>query len=217
MNRSCGEQNVQQGLAHAYGESPSIIRNGSYDQIEDLYKSSDSIGYYCRKTPGECAYRFVEYNPEDQLKTYPSLTNRVITASAGQCSTYQEIEKPVKNGDALEFKISNDPVNGTISIPVQLGGMGGTTYIYRGLNPPSEADWFACGDRCIKMWAHKAAGYRENSTFYECPISISNVSNIENETQDVPHDVARLAAAAIALQGRPSIKPFRQYQFYPYG
>lgn len=158
----------------------------------------------------------MEYNPEDQLKTYPSLTNRVITASAGQCSTYPKIKSATK-GDALEFKISNDPANGTISIPKELGGMSGTTYIYRGFHPPSGAGTFACGDRCIKMWAHTAAGYGDDSTFYECPISISNVSNIENETQNVPDDVARLAAAAIALQGRPLREPFRQYQFYPYG
>lgn len=216
----CEGPRVQQGLAHAYGESPSVPKNGSYDQIEELYKSSDLLGYYCRKTPGECAYRFVEYNPEDRLKAYPYLTNRVITASAGQCSTYHEIRKHTPKADALEYHISNGSVNDNITIPVQLEGGGGTTYIYRGWYPPGEAKTFACGDRCIKMWAHQYAGPDEPSTFYECPINISNVTNIQNgqnEAQDVPSDVACLAAAAIGLQGRQAKPPYKQYQFYPYG
>lgn len=43
-------------------------RKGSYDQIEDVAKSTSNQGYFCRITPGECAYRLVEYNPDDQQK-----------------------------------------------------------------------------------------------------------------------------------------------------
>ena len=66
------------------------------------------------------------------------------------------------------------------------------------------------------MWAYKAAGYGESSTFYQCPITVSNVTEVSNntpvandtqvsnDTQKVSDGMARLAAAAIALQGRPS-------------
>lgn len=221
-NDSCPQQiEVQHGLAHAYGESPSITTVGHYNQIEDIYQSTDNPGYYCRTTREECAYRFAEYNPDYLRNRYPHLTKRVITASTGECSTYTEIKDSVRhNNCGLEFKITNGLVNDSITIPDQLGSPNGTTYIYRGFLTPGEATEFACGDRCIWMWAHKSVGHGENSTFYRCPISISNVTNIEvgqKETQDVPRGVARLAAAAIALQGRQAEPPYMQYQFFPFG
>ena len=191
----------------------------SYDQIQEVYDSKDNVGYYCRRTPGECAYRFVEYNPDDQQKAYPFLTNRVITASASQCSTW-ETKAVVKSPDPCveEFHISNGSDKDNISIPRQLQGLNGTTYIYRGFWAPPYATKFACGDRCIWMWAHKFEGAQgEDSTFYRCAVKISHVTNTNNSTQDVPRDVARLAAAAIALQGRPAQKPWMQYQFFPFG
>lgn len=32
------------------------------------------------------------------------------------------------------------------------------------------------------MWAYKAAGYGESSTFYQCPITVSNVTEVSNNT-----------------------------------
>lgn len=216
---------VPQGLAHSHGEAPSISTRGFYDQIQDVYDSKDNYGYFCRKTPGECAYRFMEYNPEDHQRTYPRFTNRTITASAHQCYTYLEEKREIVNdasgvNDALNFTIFNGSVHDNIIIPLQNGGEGATTYIYRGINVPQNAVTFSCGDRCIWMWAHKSEGKGENSTFYQCPINISHVSNTEDSTLDVPNDVARLAAAAIALQGRwigsDNNMIWTQFQFYPY-
>lgn len=194
-------------------------QSGSYDQIQEVYDSKDNVGYYCRRTPGECAYRFVEYNPGDRQKAYPLLTNRVITASASQCSTW-ETEAVVKSPHPCveEFHISNGSHKDKITIPRQLQGLNGTTYIYRGFHPPPNATIFACGDRCIWMWAHKFVGAQgEHSTFYRCAVNISHVTNTNHSTQDVSRDVARLAAAAIALQGRPAQDPWMQYQFFPFG
>ena len=74
------------------------------------------------------------------------------------------------------------------------------------------------------MWAYKAAGHGESSTFYHCPIRVSNVTEVSidtqvsNDTQQVPDGMARLAATSIALQGRPSgNNTWTQYQLYTYG
>lgn len=218
---------VSQGLAHVFGQTPSITSRGSYDRIEDVIQSGDNFGYFCRKTPGECAYRFVEYNPNDQQRTYPRFTNRVITASADRCSTYWETEDPKQNKDAsgiiesVYYKISNGTAHDNITIPQQSGGGGATTYIYRGIHPPERAELMKCGHRCMWMWAHKNVGHGEKSTFYRCAITISHVSNVTSDTQIVPDGVALLAASAIALQGRWVGKPAKenswvQFQFYPF-
>lgn len=224
------EPDLIQGRANTYGRAPPISTLGYYDEIQDVYKSRYNYGYYCRRTLGECAYRFVEYNPDDQQKTYPILTNRLITASADQCFTYMPTEspRPAKDtsGDmeALNFTVFNGSVHEQLVIPKQSGGTGATTYIYRGIRTPQEATKVRCGDRCVWMWAHKSGGKDENSTFYKCSINISDVTNTNNDTRkNVPNDVARLAASAIALQGRWAKKPdsdekiWTQFQFYPFG
>lgn len=221
-------QGIDQGLANAYGTSPPLLKKGTYDHIQDVVKSTDNFGYFCRNAPGECAYRFVEYNHDDQERNYPLFTNRTITASTGQCLTYRETEKatPAKDTsgipDALKFKIFNGLDHDNITIPQPLEGVDATTYIYRGTAPPPNATKFACGDRCIWVWAHKSVGHNENSTFYKCPITISPVNNMNKPTQIVPDSVARIAASSIALQGRwaanhPHEQIWTQFQYYPFG
>lgn len=225
----CLSEDVVQGLANAYGMSPPIFNRGTYDQIQDVVKSTENYGYFCRNTPGECTYRMVEYNPSDQQRTYPLFTSRTITASTGQCFKYWETEKRTLTKDtsgnpgALEFKIFNGSVHDSIIIPQQLGGVDSTTYIYRGIHPPQNTTELSCGNRCLWMWAHKSEGQGENSTFYECPITISTVSNTKTDAQIVPDSVAKLAASSIALQGRWAVngssteKIWTQFRFYPYG
>ena len=225
----CLSDDAIQGLANSYGMSPPIYKMGTYDQIQDVVKSTYNYGYFCRNTPGECAYRFVEYNPDDRQRIYPSFSNRTITASTGECFTYWESESPklakdtTGNLDAYQYKIFNGSVHDTIIIPSQLGGIDSTTYIYRGTNTPENTKLFSCGDRCLWMWAHKSEGRGEKSTFYQCPITISPVSNINHDTQIVPDGVARLAASSIALQGRWAVtrpsgpRIWTQFRFYPYG
>ena len=121
----------------------------------------------------------------------------------------------------LLYDFTNGTFNSSIRIPEQSGAFDGTTYIYRGINTPQNAVTYACGLRCIWMWAHKSRGNGELSTFYQCPITVSPVSPVSpvtNDTQNVSDGMARLAAASIALQGRPSNQGFwNQYQLYTYG
>lgn len=225
---SCPLKNeVSQGRAHAYGETPSIADRGSFDQIEDVEISKNNLGYYCLKTPGTCAYRFVEYNPNDLQRTYPAFTDRVIVASTDHCFTYWQTENATQANDtsgivdATNFKISNGSINDSITIPKQSYSIDGTTYIYRARNTPQDATKFSCGDRCLWMWAY--VGDSKNATFYQCPITISKVRNTTKDNQNVPDNVAKLAASAIALQGLQAVDSssnesiWTQFQYYPPG
>ncbi|KAL9126100.1 MAG: hypothetical protein Q9217_004800 [Psora testacea] len=223
--QGCGSNVASQALAHAYGDLALSSDCGPYTEISDILNSKRNYRYYCRRTRHrqEFAVRFNEYNPDDRNKVYPRFTNRVITASSGECFTYSMVgsAQPQPNGDLL-YTYTNSTSTDNITIPAQSGTFNGTTYVYRGVKTPQDAGTYACGDRCIKMWAHKSRGHGENSTFYECPITVNAVSNTTNDTQKVSNDMARLAAASIALQGRPEgnaedEKIWTQYQLYAYG
>ena len=84
-----------QGIVRDYGGSTyASLSYGqnceSYNVIGDILKSQNISKYFCRRTPGhrEFAYRFLEYNPDDEQRIYPFLTDRVIAASAGPCFNY---------------------------------------------------------------------------------------------------------------------------------
>lgn len=217
----CGGDVTGQALAHAYGEMALSSRCGNYTLTSDILKIKKDYSYYCNRTPNQqqFAYRFNEYNPEDKQKSYPRFTNRTITASAGKCFVYTMVGEPrTESSGTLLYNYTNGTFNSSINIPEQTNAFDGTTYIYRGINTPENAVTYACGPRCIWMWAHKSVGHGEPSTFYQCPITVSPVSNVTNDTQNIPDGMARLAAASIALQGRPSNQGhWNQYQLYTYG
>ena len=216
-----------QALAHTYGE---VAQGGkqceSYQDIAQVYDSPNDSPYFCRRTPGkqEFAYRFKEYNYDDSERMYPSFTNRVITASAGECFNYTELNHTLgpdlyNNLAAFNYTFSNSTYNSSISIPISSEGWTATTYIYRGTKLPHLAEVNSCGDRCMWIWAHRASVPNNDiSTFYQCPITVSQVSNATTDLQEVPKSVARVAAASIALQGRwtgsVENKIWTQYQFY---
>ena len=216
-----------QAVAHIYGEVAPAGKNCEpYKDIEQVYNSSNDPPYFCRRTPGkqEFAYRFKEYNYHDSQRMYPFFTNRVITASSGVCFNYIELKHTLgpdlyNHMAAANYTFSNSTYNSSISIPVSSEGWTATTYIYRGTKPPHLAEVNSCGDRCMWIWAHRASvPGNDTSTFYQCPITISEVSNTTTDLQDVPNSVARVAAASIALQGRWTgpleNKIWTQYQFY---
>lgn len=198
---------------------------GNYTEISDIMHSKYDYGYYCRRIPHqqEFAYRFNEYNPGDKTKTYPRFTNRTITASAGKCLNYSMvgIGQTQQNGDVF-YEYTNGTFKGNITIPGAYTAIDGTTYIYRGTLVPEQAEYYACGPRCIKMWAHRAFGHSEPSIFFECPITVNDVNNATEGSQRLSNEMARLAAASIALQGRPTTVDnnytiWPQYQLYAFG
>lgn len=110
--------------------------------------------------------------------------------------------------------------DGSILLPVQIDSFDGTVYTYRGFKTPQNATVWACGPRCIWVWAHKTALGSEKSTFYQCPVIVNPVRSDQTplqEAHEVSDDIARLAASSIALQGGTSDRDngWCQSQFYP--
>ena len=128
--------------------------------------------------------------------------------------------KPDDQGDGYElYKFHNDTFHGNITIPTALGTWLGTTYVYRGFHPPSHAKAQSCGSRCMHVWAHRSKGKTNDEQIYQCPITVTNVTDVTDEaTQSLSDGMARLAATSIALQGRFSGggKGWAQYQLYPF-
>ncbi|KAL6721495.1 hypothetical protein ACLMJK_000599 [Lecanora helva] len=211
----------RQGLAHSYGQLTFTSTEwcGNYTTIEDVLNSKVNYEYYCNRAPGhqEFAYRYLEWDPKDAQRTYPWMTDRVITTSSGPCRIYNETHN--KLGPARKtYFYSNGTSNGTIEIPYSYENNGATTYIYRGWHEPAIAEQQRCGPRCLWMWAHRAWSKAEPSTFYECPITISNVSNTNDDPlKQVPDSMAYLAAASIAVDGKhDSTGNWTQWQFVPF-
>lgn len=221
-------EDVIQAAAHLYGELATDSVCGSYNTTADILHTKNDFDYYCRRTPDdqEFAYRFSEYNPEYKQSAFPHFTNRIVTASSGPCFQYSEVNRtlgPNLGGirSAWNYTFTNGSYTSHISIPADIEAVNGTVYIYRGVSIPQDVREWSCGKRCLWMWAHKLAGAGDHSIFFQCPISISQVSNVTEPRQDLSDDMARLAASAIGLQGRFVGKGkeiiWTQYQFYPFG
>ena len=230
-DRICPSQVTIDTRAHAYSEMAQAEENGHFTDIESVIDSKYNYFIYRRDITSvqEFAYRFKEYNLDDTRGTYPFFTHRVITASSEECRQYNQVESrdaTIKdNLSARKFTYESNVTNGTILIPNSALGREGTTYIYRGVYRPSQANQIACGDRCITMWAYRnPSGNSKTGTFFECNVSVSNVTNSKRKEHDIPKEVVREAIAAIALQGQFSGPPndvedqnWRQFQFYADG
>ena len=242
----CPAQVALQTVAHTYGEMILSSRlNSSYSDIEEVLHSRQDYQYYhrTRRNQQQVVYRFKEYNPNDTGRAYPSLTDRVITAEAKNCITYNE-KSTDESQDPQPFSYVNpsDPEdNGNLTIPKTFLGREGTTYIYQGFHDPTLADLQSCGPRCLWMWAYKnPSGYPkdpsgdpngppEPSAFYKCPVNISQVFRGDPKKKLlkehlIPDSMAKMAAASIALQGRyggppsdPSKQDYHSHQFYASG
>ena len=224
---------TQQAIAHRYGDAGHDALSqgsdcGSYDDLSEVLADKTARRYHCRRQHGrqEFAYRFREYHPEDQQDMYPSFTNRTIRASSGPCIEYNETEigKDVVQLDAIvygwNYTYSNGSSNGTLQIPTTYETTNGTTYIYRDMAVPQEATEWSCGPRCLWMWAHRSPGGAWGdtpSTFYACPVTVFPVDNAFKPEHEVSDGMARLAAAAIGLQGRRGGDTWQQWmQFQTY-
>ena len=222
-NQACSKQEAtRQGLAHSYGQLTLGSNCGTYTDIAEVLTSRDKYDYWCRRVPTDqqqFAYWFLEFNPDDTQQAYPWLSDRIITATPGKCLIYDEvkfIEGPSRR--IYTYKSLNDSDDGTIEIPYALEIPSATAYIYRGFHEPSNADQQRCGSRCMWMWAHRNISGKEGSRFYKCPITISDVTNTNNDAQKFPDDLAYLAAASIGVNGRSDgTENWTQFQFSRFG
>lgn len=225
---------VAQDLAHTYGENIRARLSCPYTIDSDIQGAPQECYYFTKTNNREFALRYAEYNPEDSRRAYPFFTDRVVKASAGECFQY-DIDKSsswkIDSNDGIQdvqvLKYYNSTFNGTISIPIADEAFDSTTYIYNGALPPQNATTEACGARCVWLYARRTGGPTSNRTMllFQCPISISDVSNVSQHDafQVLPDLNARLAAASIALTGRYTNpnrsveKDWTQYRLYPWG
>ena len=149
------------------------------------------------------------------------MTDRVITAESGQCLVYKELNSSLEASRRNYTYTNSSGYTSWIDIPYALEQPVSTSYIYRGFHQPELADQQKCGSpgtHCMTMWAHRNVGAGELSMFYQCPITVSNVSNTRYESQQISSDVALLAAASIGINGKGNDKNgWTQYQFSPFG
>ena len=225
LQEGCPSQVSMQTVAHTYGDMSLASEYRDYVDIAEVLNSKHDYRIYRLHLENKIqfAYRFNEYNPNDKEKVYPYFTNRTIAAESLGCITYNETSSDGKEPNT--FTYSNGTSNGTIAIPNEYLGREGTTYMYLGKNIPASA-LYSCGPRCVWMWAYKnpsgfPKGSPEPTAFYQCAINISIVNNAREPKHSIPDNIAKLAAASIALQGRFSgpqdDKNWRQFQFYASG
>lgn len=226
-NGGCSRPVPTLALAHTYGEMSLAYNRGAYDDVLTLVKTKQDFKVWRRRGKPEHAHRFSEYNQNDTQRAYPFFTDRVITSASGKCIEYDQDHKtePAMLGDqnAKKFTYRNETFHDTIIIPASAMGKNGTTYIYRGSNVPALANSprVTCGDRCMFVWVYKNPGKAGGPKFYQCPITVSTVSNTKHKEHDVPDAVARVAAVSIALAGQRQASvgnpQFYQYRFYAHG
>ena len=226
LQEGCPSQVSMQTVAHTYGDMSLGYESRDYDDLAEVLKSKHNYPIY-RLRPGnntQFAHRFNEYNPNDEERVYPYFTNRTIVAESLGCFTYNQTGSDGKEPNT--FTYSNGTINGTITIPNEYLGREGTTYMYLGKNDPASAPRYSCGPRCVWMWAYKnpsgfPQGSPEPTAFYQCAINVGIVNSASKPEHSIPDNVAKLAAASIALQGRFSgpqaDKNWRQFQFYASG
>lgn len=223
---------IAQNEAHSYGEITPGQNACLYTTNDDIFNTRQDCDYFINRNQHEFAYRFMEYNPDDGGRSYPYLTHRLIKASAGKCYQYttgtpHNIASHNGPRSIRVWPYKNGTYNETIAIPISDTAFDSTTYAYLGDLEPQNAPLQRCGPRCIKLYAFRSGGPVTNrdEAVFQCPITISDVTNSTNQAHDVPNDVARMAAASIALTGRytnlpgdaPGQKHWQQFQLYPLG
>lgn len=224
-------EKVSQALAHSFGEAITSQPSCEYTNTASILDYTLECYYFRRHDRQEYAFRYSEYNPNDTARTYPYLTDRIITASPGGCLEHSitktsRIDDPDGRGAVTKFEFSNSPYSSHITVNNAHLTHDATTYVYQGFKIPQHATIFDCGDRCMVIYALRQGGgvRKEHDRLFECTITISSVTSVSDPVlleHHVPDDVARLAAASIALQGRyqnpfgDETKRWWQSQLYP--
>ncbi|KAL8846417.1 MAG: hypothetical protein Q9221_008499 [Calogaya cf. arnoldii] len=224
---------IAQNEAHAYGELTEGLEGCPYATDDDIFNSPQDCEYFYSKRDQEFAYRFAEYNPQDRgRRAYPYRTRRLIKVSSGQC--YRSSPRgndvyfaPFKDEprSMVVLRFSNGTDDELVSVDRSDTAFDSTTYAYLGEQAPQNATAVACGPRCIWVYAIRWNGTvtHRGTDVFKCPITVSNVTNVDDPAHIVPDDTARMAAASIALTGRytipngPMRRYWQQYQLYPYG
>ena len=171
------------------------VNNFSCPEPASLW-GSDSPMFFCRTDAAACTYIFHELNPHsvnvtDRIPITVTTERRLTVETA--CEAYPVIS----GGDGTQTNITvriSPTANLNVTLPVR-GGLDQTTFM--------TDTRISCGSRCSYVTAFEAS--ETESWWYNCTTSVSSVEKAERLEEDVGDEMARLAAAAIALQGFASV------------
>lgn len=225
-------------IAHTYGAA-GIVRGQDcgYDTAEDLVLGRQTCPYFYRRNDRrEFAYRYADSNPDDSAHAYPYLgAGRIVTASASNCNAYKVPKAPSRGrattndsdgtNNVFIWPFVNATANTTIEVPRSACAQSSTTYIWNDKVLPRYTRAQACGPRCVFMYALRdmiRPQGRQELFMFQCQVTVSPVSGITHPAHRLSDDVARTAAASIALTGRWRVPrkgevDWRQYQLYQEG
>ncbi|MCJ1377462.1 hypothetical protein MMC17_000557 [Xylographa soralifera] len=209
FGRAGDDISADQLAAHMYGE---MSLNLYYDflstnqpqssPIEPLTLYSDqNVAYWM--APDYVQHVFLEWPVDSSSSTGTFFTNRTILGNS-TCAVYDVTQGA--NGDSQQIHFMK---NGTIQVQDFLLIEPNSTTYY------TSPELGTCGPRCANVCAFENTGVK--GFYYECEVAVGNVANATRTEHEVPDQVAKMAAGAIALQGYQAVNVTAQYQRYPAG
>ena len=229
-NNCSSAPETPQALAHAYGEITTARRLCPYTIDDDIKDAPQDCGYFANNDGQEFALRYLEYNLNDSVGTYPYRTNRIIKASSGPCYQYSvDIDQvySIDGTDGIQeifvYPFFNATYSNILPIPKPNAAFDATSYVWNGTLAPQNAIEQSCGPRCVWLYAFQSIGILTGrpDQIFQCPITVSDVTETTQSVHQLSDENARIAAASIALSGRytgpPDNKVWQQYQLYPWG
>ena len=198
----------QQGLAQMFGVAGEF-EAGPFERIDTFLELARKPGASApdvlfsedRRT---AYYNFKNYNPDDRRISLPS--DRQISTTAN-CSFFEVLSS---NGQAPK-NISVEMDGSVKSIQLPAEDFGNTIYF------TDFSD--DCGSRCAQISVYRpirdGSDDRGESSYFECTTTVSKVANVTQDFEQVSDNVAKLAAASVALDGLKRGGNNIQYQLYP--
>lgn len=190
----------EQATAHMYGFISNTYKLGNASDFTASLKTgrgAPANGFLMYDLVDHWVAQLSENNPAVDQTFY---TNRTVN-STWLCTSYEVIEG--EKGDMTNITYRDgDTIR---SFDVGETGPGATTYI-------TETEE-VCGPRCARVWAFQSKIEDKSipATFYDCNITMSNVSNPTLPEHILPDMQARIAAGAIGLDGFPHENTTKQW------
>ncbi|TLS22218.1 uncharacterized protein PpBr36_09978 [Pyricularia pennisetigena] len=163
----------------------------------DLYYADNPL-YFCdpKLQQSNCSYVFHELNPNtinnnDRLPV-TAATDRSIEVRT-ECRAFPVIEGGNGTQSNITIRLTENQ-RGIVNLPVR-GGLDQNTYM---------TDMrLECGPRCAIVTMFEAAF--PEAWWYNCTVSVGDVEGATRPEEKVGDELARMAAAGIALQGFASV------------
>lgn len=154
--------------------------------------------YFCdpELEQSNCSYVFHEVNPNtinnnDRLPV-TAVTDRSIEVNT-ECRAFRVLEGGNGTRSNITVQLPNNQI-GVVNLPVR-GGLDQNTYM--------TDTRIECGPRCAIVTMFEAA--YPDAWWYNCTVSVGDVEGAARPEEMVGDDLARMAAAGIALQGFASV------------